>query len=271
MNNSHFFCVSYYEGDLAWLPELSKGNYIVYTKRPIDTDKIDKNKIIQLPNVGYNIHSYFTYIVDNYESLPDYIVFCKSNVFPRHVSKDLFYELSLRKVFTPIEDPSRWKNIYPISILSSDNGYLELNNNWYFRQYNYKYFRNFDAFFTFIFDCKRAPRYLRFAPGANYVVPKQNILLRSKNFYLNLLRLTEYSQLPCESHMIERALYSIWNSTLKESTRMSSLISDFDLACLANSVDRSKLARFKFFQTYIRSRINSKLTEYIDKIFPFKM
>ena len=67
---------------------------------------------------GYNIYDYLTYIIDHYDDLPNIIVFCKGNTFPRHVSEEKFRQLVKLKCFTPIED---WKAHDPNqpSLLSS--------------------------------------------------------------------------------------------------------------------------------------------------------
>lgn len=194
-----FFCISYFDGDLSWVEQICANNYLIYSKGPVPANA--PKETVELPNVGYNIYSYLTYIIDHYDSLPDVIVFCKNNVFDRHVSRELFESVCSRKVFTPIEEPFRWDRIaFPASVICSDAGYLELNNSWYVTEYVRRYFQNFDAFYGFVFKSARRPDYLRFAPGANYVVPRDHVLLRSRNFYINLREFVAYSQYSCESH-----------------------------------------------------------------------
>jgi hypothetical protein len=225
MNNHNFFCISFYEGNVDWIEQLSENRHIVYCKGRIDSLENSNLNWLQLPNVGYNIHSYLTYIIDNYENLPNVVVFCKNNVFDRHVPLDVFESCVSRNVFTPIEDPSRWNRLgFPVSVLCSDGGFLELNTNWFSRKFQCKYFNSFNDFYKFIFKIDIIPSYIRFAPGANYVVPRDNILLRSKNFYTNLRFFVEHSQYSVESHYVERSLFAIWNSTLKESDLMSVVI-----------------------------------------------
>jgi len=101
----NFFCVSFYEGDLSWVPAISDGQYHIYAKNKIGDLSVDPEKTTIVGNVGYNIYPYLKYIVDNYETMPDVVVFCKNNVFGRHVSRATFARLALRKVFTAIEEP----------------------------------------------------------------------------------------------------------------------------------------------------------------------
>ena len=76
--NSIFFCISYYSGTLDILNYVDKDNYIIYDKSIEGLKSNDKN-IIRTINVGYNIESYFSYIIDNYDNLPEIILFCKNN------------------------------------------------------------------------------------------------------------------------------------------------------------------------------------------------
>jgi len=219
-----FFCISYFDGDISWVESVCNNNYVIYNKGLLPDNSLQN--IVKVPNVGYNIFSYLCYIIDNYEKLPELIIFCKNNVFDRHVSRKLFETICERKIFTPIEEQGRWERIsFPASVISSDGGFLELNNSWYVTGYDRRFFHNFDSYFNFIFDGVRRPEYLRFAPGANYLVPREHVLLRSKSFYINLREFVSHSQYSCESHFVERSLISIWSSGLIESELMSKVIS----------------------------------------------
>lgn len=229
-----FFCISYFDGDLSWVESYCGDDYLIYAKGKLPNGV--KNNIVMLPNVGYNIYSYLCYIIDNYDALPEMVVFCKNNVFERHVSRKIFEDACLKKTFTPIEEPERWHNInFPVSVISNDGGFLELNNSWYVSKYKRRYFHNFNSYYEFIFNNKQIPAYLRFAPGANYLVPRAHILSRSKNFYINLREFVAHSQFSCESHFVERSLIAIWSSGLNESTQMGKILTKEELGNLAEN------------------------------------
>ena len=73
---------------------------------------------------------------------------------------------------------------------------------------------------NFIFKFYKNPRYIRFCPGANYILPKRNILKYDLVFYQNLKYIINYSQLSGESHILERALLTICNSEYETSEIM---------------------------------------------------
>jgi hypothetical protein len=227
-----FYCISHYDGEIGWLNNYSKNNHIVYCKGPI-TPSISNTKRVE--NTGYNISSYLDFIVNNYDNLPDIIVFCKNNIFERHILEDKFKILIQRKVFTCREDERFWSQLsFPTSSILNDGGYIEFNNSWYSNKYKFKYFCNYNEFYKYIFDCKAVPTYLRFSPGANYIVPKENIQVRSKVFYSNLYKLITHDRLSCESHYLERTLYSIWNSNLNGSMIMNEPLNEKELNRLNN-------------------------------------
>jgi Protein of unknown function (DUF3431) len=250
-----FYCISYFDGDISWVESICGNNYVIYAKGQVPLKS--NNQTVIIPNVGYNIYSYLTYIIDHYDSLPERIVFCKNNVFERHVSREVFMSKCSKKIFTPIEEPDRWDRInFPTSVISSDGGYLELNNNWYVTGYNRRYFSSFDVYYKFLFEGARRPDYLRFAPGANYLVPREHILIRSRNFYINLREFVSHSQLSCESHFVERSLIAIWSSDLKESMEMSKLLSKEDLDGLVRHCSEFLTRETSLFDRIKRAAMN---------------
>jgi len=261
-----FFVVSCFGDEyLDQLISYAGDNYHLY-KKGINYNKInDSERVTCIDNVGYNIYSYMKFIVDNYDVLPELVVFCKNNVVPSHVSENVFLEQSSREVFTCIEEPSRWNLKFPDTMLSSDNGFMELNTSWYTHHHPTKYFSDFNEFYKFAFDYETVPRYLRFAPGGNYLVPKKHILLRSKSFYQNLMSFVLHDQFSGESHIIERSLYIIWNSTIQESSKMSNPLGDNDFFLLEqnNKNNNSVIRRVRFkihtFLIYIISLLTGNL------------
>lgn len=259
--SKHFFCISHFNGSLDWISYIKKNNYIIYNK---SGKSLPSNfQSINIENVGYNLYSYLKFIVDNYESLPDSIIFCKDNVFQRHVNLKLFTYLISRNTFTPIEDQTKIFN-FPTLLAQSDNGFTEINSSWYKYKYERLFFSNFNSFYNFIFKDIINPLYLRYAPGANYIVKKENILLRKKIFYKNLIKFISHSQYSCESHYLERSIFIIWNSNVHSSEKMNSELKKNELLslqkkCFENIKKEKKLVEkisqkiiFKLGKIYIK-------------------
>ena len=232
IGSNHFFCISHYDGDLSWVKYIKKSKYIIYNKsNNILEDEFYSKEI---NNFGYNLYSYLLYICENYENLPDTIVFCKDNVFKRHITEELFVKLLKNNIFTSLEDINYLEKKSLMNILVSDHGFIEINNSWYKNYFPRKYFSDFNNFYNFIFKSDSNPQFIKFAPGANYILTKENILLRSKNFYANLIKFLEHSNLSCESHFLERSLITIWNSNVQSSEMMNINLSYSQLSYLAN-------------------------------------
>lgn len=212
----NFLVVSNYNNDISWVAEYTD-NYLVYDKSDngAEFDNLDKAKIIKSPNVGYNLADYFDFIISNYDHLPDCVIFVKGNVFPRHVSREFFERLANNDWFTPIVDYRCQTVKFPFWLMAADGGFLELNNDRYLRDYILKYFSGYNDFIRFCFKEPIIPKYLYFAPGANYVVPRANILKLPKVVYENLKLFISYCQLPGEAHIIERALQVLWTSNFE--------------------------------------------------------
>lgn len=242
MRTEKMFCVSYYEGDLDIL-KYSNDNFIVYFKgdrNKLAYENFQDSRKEWIENTGYNISTYLKYIEDRYDNLPDITVFCKNNVYPRHLSEKTFARLCKQNIFTPLVENDRYELSYPITLNTSTGDYLEVNDSWYARGREGRYFNDFDSFFSFLFPAACHPTYANFTPGANFVVPKANILNRSRAFYRNLSLLMEYESHSLESFFVERALGSIFCSSLQVNTKMES---DFDTKSLRALIQKNKQAK----------------------------
>jgi hypothetical protein len=242
----NFFCISNYNNDLSWLSEYPNP-HLIYDKTwaggVVDNDNSGilppsnlKEKYPQYnitngdPN-GYNISDYMTFIIDHYDSLPDVVAFLKGNTIGRHVSKEYFDRVINNKCFTCLED---WKEHDPnqaalqngYAMFSCEGGWMETNDSWYLNHPKHptKYFKKYNDFLDFCFDDAVHPRYIRFPPGANFIVPKEYILKYDKVFYQNLKTFTRHTRVSGEGQMIERALYTIWLCNYKVADTMKELI-----------------------------------------------
>lgn len=211
--NRNFLVVSAYNNDLAWIPARTN-NYAIYDRSecPIYPYTLDHHKIVQSPNVGYNLYDYFTFIIDHYDQLPECTIFVKGNVFPRHVTEYFFDQISNTTAFTPLIDRSQISAKQPAGHLSKDGLFNEKNVPGVMPLLATKYFSSYNQFLRQCYRHPSIPKYIPFAPGANYIVPKLNILKLPKAFYQNLRTFVSHSALPGEAHIIERALYTLWTS-----------------------------------------------------------
>lgn len=209
-----FFVISEWNNDISWLKDYKKEDYIVYDK----SDTLPSgDKILKVKNVGYNIWDQFDFILNHYNNLPEFTAFLQGDPFP-HCRKETFDKIIYNECFTPIEDYSDAPESN-VHIKDTDGGYMELNTSYYLylkERFKHRYFSNYNQFLDCMFENPEHPKYIRFSPGAQYLVPRENILFYSKEFYKRLISFIDYDQFPVEAFLIERALYTIYSNKYKE-------------------------------------------------------
>jgi hypothetical protein len=235
---NNFLVVSNYNNDIDWIKDYTD-NYIVYDRSDDKKyiENIDPSKIKKSPNIGYNLYDYFTFIIDNYYNLPDCTIFIKGNVFPRHVKKEFFDRIINNSFFTPIEDYKMHNPTWPKGFFSSDGGFCEINESRYIGSFRTKYFNKYNDFLKICFKDPVIPKYIRFAPGGNYIVPRANILKLPKVFYENLLVFVSHDQLPGEAHIIERSLHTLWTCNFELNEKMLAPIDRDMTTILPQNID----------------------------------
>jgi len=212
-----FFVISQWKNNIDWITKYTN-NYLIYDK---SNDLPYDNHVVKVPNVGYNIYDICHYIYNNYDRLPETIAFLEGNPFD-HCREEVFNRLIVRNDFTPIE---AYDNV-PESFAHKkdfDGGYMEINNSWYISshisthgQETNRFFSNYNQFLDVMFENVAYPEWVRFAPGGQYIVPKQNILFYSRNFYRKIMGFVDYTRIPSESHIVERSLFYIFTNKWEE-------------------------------------------------------
>jgi len=197
-------------------------NYLVYDRS--DTDErvkpLDQAKVKRVPNIGWDIYDKLTYIIENYDNLPDVVILSKGNVF-NHITKEEFDGVCNNKQFTPLLTKQH-KTSMPVSFYSEDGMFNEINNSWYLKHLPAKYFNSYNEFISRLgIDI---PKYIKFAPGSNYIVTKEDIYKHPKTFYEKLRNMIDYTALPGEGYIIERFMYTLWTTNKKFKPEMITLV-----------------------------------------------
>ena len=163
MNNMDVVVAKYKE-DMSWLSRFDKSRLFIYDKSG------DDNGFINLPNIGREAHTYLTHIIENYDNLSNYICFLQGNPFDGakgHLNKDIDF----------IQNFNEDVEFYPLSYLVQ----CDLDGNPQHPKLEVKQII-FDQFFN------NYPEYLVFVVGAQFIVSKSAILRRKKEFYVDLLK-----------------------------------------------------------------------------------
>lgn len=194
------YIVSRYNHDISWIEDYTD-DYILYDRsdKPVDG-------AIVVPNIGSDIYDKLTFIIDNYDNLPDVAVYTKANLF-KYITKEEFDLVKDNKQFTPLltQTHKTYSDQDGVVCFYKDGLYYERNNRWYLTSHPA---RSDELYYLLGLNDKE---YLTFAPGSNYILPKENIMKHSKAFYEKLRAYLEWTVYPGEAQILERGLYYLWS------------------------------------------------------------
>jgi hypothetical protein len=221
--------------DYNWLPENiceswigeATDDYLIYDRfhRP---EWEESDKLIKQKNVGQNVYDIFDFIVTNYDNLPNNTIFCRSAfLFPKdtgtprlnekgeklstgNCSKEHFFKLANNTTFTELHDFGPEVHDGYASRMGPDGSFLEINNSWFAPYGTRKYYYNTNTFLQDMYVDPIIPIYIRFSPGANYIIPKDNILKYSKKFYERIREILSHDIIVTEAYILERCIYTIF-------------------------------------------------------------
>ena len=185
-------------------------------------------------NFGANQYDLCNYIYQNYEQLPDLIMFIQGNPFD-HCSEHVFHHKASLRHPCFLDDaaltavPNRgWRKSLEI-----DGGFSEKNTSWYIAEVNKVVFSKFnfitcqiatyDEFMCAIFQNYSRLEWLRFAPGSQYIVSSCQCRRYTRNFWKVLrdfIPRFEGMNGGAEAHILERALGIIFLGIFNENVNM---------------------------------------------------
>lgn len=198
------YVISRYNHDMEPIFKYAGENFTLYDRSDI---KINDYRMIPMPNIGSDIYDKFTYIIDNYEKLPEVIVFTKANLF-KYITEEEFEKVKDNKTFTPLLTRNHQEKP-GVCFYSEDGMYNEINNKWYLASHGVKHLGRADELMKLLGMSDK--EYLKFAPGSNYIVPRENIIQYPKEFYVTLRKYLEWDVYPGEAQIMERGLYYLWS------------------------------------------------------------
>jgi hypothetical protein len=191
---------SHYKGDWTWIPEYTD-DFFIYNR---SNEKIPNS--IHVPNIGNADYDRLTYLIDNYDNLPNVFTLTKSNLF-KYITKEEYDRVKNNQTYTPLLT-AHHKTYLPVCFYDEQGMYNEINNSWYLQEVPAKHFQSYNDF-ALHFGLP-TPEYLPFAPGGNYIVTKERVHRHSHDFYRELRSILDYGQLPGEAQMIERTYHTLW-------------------------------------------------------------
>ena len=175
--------IARYNEDLHWINRLNLNNIELYIyNKGLNNIHLPYKPLI---NIGGDTHTFITHIVENYNKLPEYLIFTQGNPYNR--CKNI-----IDLINTHIDD----KFVY----LSDHIIKSETLNGWYetiiMGEQNKPWFETNKHLFNKCFTLKElsdiilpneVPFNIEFGAGQQFIVHKQYILNRGLNFYINIL------------------------------------------------------------------------------------
>jgi hypothetical protein len=180
--------IARYNEDLNWINQLNLDNInlCIYNKGINNIDFSYRS----LKNIGGDTHTIITHIVENYNNLPEYLIFVQGNPFNRckniinlinsHVDNKFVY---LTDYIVTTETLSGWYE--DIIMRERNKPWFEENKNAFKQCFSLKQLVN-------IILPNEVPFNLEFAAGQQFITNKQYILNRSLDFYSTLLNRFNY-------------------------------------------------------------------------------
>jgi hypothetical protein len=175
--------VARYNENIEWVKQFQ--NVIIFNKGQKLPEGYDE---IQLSNVGREGHTYYKYIYDNYDNLDDYTVFLQGRPFDH--SPNIIRNLQKYISNTDLELDFEFLSERIIECNLSGCKYhagLPLHD-----------------VYEKLFNVKKNDLKFIFGAGAQFIVSKDRILQRPKDFYLKIVKLIETHINPIEGFVIER-------------------------------------------------------------------
>jgi hypothetical protein len=208
--------IARYNEDLEWIKEepFNRHPIIVYNKS--DNENFSKNnvkKIVNLPNVGREMHSYFYHIIENYDNLSDVTIFLPGsaelpNKFERSKNLVRTVEETNNTVFSCSNDDNFVENNYNFEIddyLSSNEKNKTLNTDTSMKISD---IRPYGKWYNSIFTNEEKNTCISW--NSIIAVSKKNILQKPKSYYEKLMKEVNEHHNHETVHYLERSWYAIF-------------------------------------------------------------
>jgi hypothetical protein len=197
--------IAHYKENLDWVKEVRElfpeVTITIYHKdAPVLLD-IFNIRHISLPNVGREAHTYLYHIINNYDILPEYTIFCQGNPFD-HIKKSTLYE-TLRS--TRIWTPFRYEEFcgVPNEDIFLVNRPSNIGNT--FCSWWNRFFRPITPRPHPVVEPSHTPyNYYKVVWNAQFSVHKSLIRSRSLDFYKQLYDTVDKDSDALEAHFLER-------------------------------------------------------------------
>ncbi len=201
-----------YNFNPEWLldyPELSPVTISDRSDDGVERDLERYGRVVKSANRGDVDYDKLSYLVENYDNLPDVFLWSKTNIF-KFISKEEFDKVKDNQFFTPLftKNHKTYSDRYGVVCKYEAGWYMERNDSWYLSVLPHNNFNNFGDWAK-NFGLPN-PAYIPFAPGGSYILTREKVHKFGRDFYEEMRSYLPYCQTPGEAHLAERSYGLMW-------------------------------------------------------------
>lgn len=193
--------------DYGYKPE----NVIVYDRSDDGIERTFAARTYKTQNIGDVDFDKLSYLVENYDNLPDTFLLSKTNLF-KFITKEEWEKVADNKDYTPLLTKNHKTYSDKLGVVCKYEGeiYAERADSWFFnagldRSGRFSSWQDW----ALAFGLPLTP-FIPFAPGGSYILTKERVHRYSKDFYERMRVTLPYALHPVEAHCCERSYHQIW-------------------------------------------------------------
>lgn len=168
-------------------------------------------KVYKTRNIGDVDFDKLSYLVENYDTLPDIFLWGKTNLL-KYVDKETLDAALEKGVYTPLlrKDHRTYSDKWGQVNFYREDIYWERADSWFFNAggVDSRHFHNWNQWCGAFAIPNTA--YIPFPPGGNFLLTRQQVQKYSRDLYQSMLETMPYSTRPVEAQCAERSYYFLW-------------------------------------------------------------
>lgn len=199
--------------DPEWLQAYSDLDVTIYDRSDdgVERDLTKYGVVYRTKNMGDVDYDKLSYLIENYDNLPEVFLWGKSNIF-KYVDKIMFDEALIKQEFKPLLklNHKTYSDNFGVVCRYAGHMYEERADSWFFnvgldRSGRFNSWQDWCAHFAL-----PQSAFIPFAPGGSYLLTKEKVHKYSKDFYEDMRSTLPYAIHPVEAHCCERSYFFLW-------------------------------------------------------------
>lgn len=190
---------------------LNAEDVTLYDRSDDGVERFFAAKTYRTKNIGDVDFDKLSYLIEQYDNLPDRFIWCKSNIF-KYVDPDFLKEAMAKDGFQPLlkMDHKTYSDQYGVVCRYRGEIYEERADSWFFNNPALSTkFHSWAEWCSYVH--LPVKDFIPFAPGGNYILTRDVVHRYSRDFYERMRDTLPYAMHPAEAHACERTYYTLWS------------------------------------------------------------